>query len=94
MVLEALPPEIRAEVLEEEARSREAPAPASEIDNASFIASLDPMLREEVLLSAPEEVLRSLPAELVAEAQLLRDRVGKPEALCCSWCLLVLIRFQ
>ena len=50
VVLEALPPEIRAEVLEEEAR----PAPASEIDNASFIASLDPMLREEVLLSAPE----------------------------------------
>eukprot|EP00930_Biecheleria_cincta_P038210 TRINITY_DN26257_c0_g1_i1.p1 TRINITY_DN26257_c0_g1~~TRINITY_DN26257_c0_g1_i1.p1 ORF type:complete len:2387 (-),score=590.65 TRINITY_DN26257_c0_g1_i1:69-7061(-) len=46
----------------------------TEMDNASFVASLDPVLREEVLLSAPEELLRTLPAELVAEAQLLRDR--------------------
>ncbi|CAJ1438796.1 unnamed protein product [Effrenium voratum] len=38
------------------------------------MVSLDPLLREEVLLSAPEELLRTLPAELVAEAQLLRDR--------------------
>lgn len=85
VVLEALPPEIREEVLQEEAarqRSQAPPAPpegtrtapSNEMDNASFIASLDPMLREEVLLSAPEEVLRTLPAELVAEAQLLRDR--------------------
>eukprot|EP00435_Cladocopium_sp_Y103_P060114 s182_g21.t2 len=85
VVLEALPPEIREEVLREEAaRQREQQAAAAsaegrgaasnELDNASFIASLDPMLREEVLLSAPEEVLRTLPAELVAEAQLLRDR--------------------
>ncbi|CAL1170519.1 unnamed protein product [Cladocopium goreaui] len=87
VVLEALPPDIREEVLREEAaRQREQQAAtasaegagrgagSNELDNASFIASLDPMLREEVLLSAPEEVLRTLPAELVAEAQLLRDR--------------------
>eukprot|EP00931_Biecheleriopsis_adriatica_P032558 TRINITY_DN18993_c0_g2_i1.p1 TRINITY_DN18993_c0_g2~~TRINITY_DN18993_c0_g2_i1.p1 ORF type:complete len:2013 (+),score=532.86 TRINITY_DN18993_c0_g2_i1:809-6040(+) len=89
VVLEALPPDIREEVLREEAARRreqqQAAAAAeaaaargdtqsSEIDNASFIASLDPVLREEVLLSAPEELLRTLPAELVAEAQLIRDR--------------------
>ena len=99
-VLEALPPEIRAEVMAEEQRRREqaerqaaqaaaaAQAPAGpdatagagagaasgDMDNASFIASLDPMLREEVLMTAPEEVLQTLPAELVAEAQMIRDR--------------------
>eukprot|EP00930_Biecheleria_cincta_P024231 TRINITY_DN17362_c0_g1_i1.p1 TRINITY_DN17362_c0_g1~~TRINITY_DN17362_c0_g1_i1.p1 ORF type:complete len:3719 (+),score=933.30 TRINITY_DN17362_c0_g1_i1:1202-11158(+) len=49
-------------------------APSGEMDNASFIASLDPMLREEVLMTAPEELLSTLPAELVAEAQMIRDR--------------------
>lgn len=86
-VLEALPPDIREEVLREEAARREqeraaqrspAAPPATqgggEMDNASFIASLDPLLREEVLMTAPEELLQSLPAELVAEAQLIRDR--------------------
>lgn len=90
-VLEALPPEIREEVLREEealrrereraaqraaadAGSRTAGVVAGEMDNASFIASLDPILREEVLMTAPEELLQSLPAELVAEAQLIRDR--------------------
>eukprot|EP00913_Durusdinium_trenchii_P021412 g20124.t1 len=61
-VLEALPPEIRAEVMAEEQRRREqelksAQAPpaagamnatSGDMDNATFIASLDPMLREEV----------------------------------------------
>ncbi|CAE7022008.1 UPL2 [Symbiodinium natans] len=96
-VLEALPPEIREEVMREEERRRreqeraqraaetaaaqtpQAPAGAGvgmsgDMDNASFIASLDPMLREEVLMTAPEEVLQTLPAELVAEAQMIRDR--------------------
>ncbi|CAE7202174.1 UPL2 [Symbiodinium natans] len=97
-VLEALPPEIREEVMREEERKRreqeraqqraaeaataQAQAPqaaaaigmSGDMDNASFIASLDPMLREEVLMTAPEEVLQTLPAELVAEAQLSRDR--------------------
>eukprot|EP00927_Polykrikos_kofoidii_P003483 TRINITY_DN11382_c0_g4_i2.p1 TRINITY_DN11382_c0_g4~~TRINITY_DN11382_c0_g4_i2.p1 ORF type:complete len:3793 (+),score=824.17 TRINITY_DN11382_c0_g4_i2:147-11525(+) len=88
-VLEVLPPEIREEVLREEAaRRREAeraaqraaaaetsaPANGGEMDYASFIASLDPVLREDVLMTAPEELLRTLPAELVAEAQLIQDR--------------------
>ncbi|CAJ1385999.1 unnamed protein product [Effrenium voratum] len=91
-VLEALPPEIRAEVMaeqerrrreQERARAAAVPAPVAvaptasisgDMDNASFIASLDPMLREEVLMTAPEEVLQTLPAELVAEAQMIRDR--------------------
>lgn len=101
-VLEALPPDIREEVLREErARQREreraaqraaaaAAAPAAgggaaggaaspgaqgaDMDTASFIASLDPILREEVLMTAPEELLQTLPPELVAEAQLIRDR--------------------
>ncbi|CAE7191005.1 UPL2 [Symbiodinium necroappetens] len=61
-----------------QAQAPQAPAAANvmsgDMDNASFIASLDPMLREEVLMTAPEEVLQTLPAELVAEAQMIRDR--------------------
>ena len=40
-----------------------------EMDNASFVASLTPDLRREVLLTATEEFLSTLPLDLVAEAQ-------------------------
>lgn len=82
--LAALPPEMRREVLEQEARNRrmrEAPpaAPAdpsraAEMDNASFVATLPPELRQEVLLSADENLLGTLPPSLVAEAMMLRER--------------------
>lgn len=39
------------------------------MDNASFLASLPPDLREEILLQATDEILATLPPNLVAEAQ-------------------------
>lgn len=69
--LAALPPEIRAEVLEQRAPPSRAP---QEMDNATFIASLTPELRREVLLTASEELLSTLPPEIVAEARVLQER--------------------
>jgi len=86
--LAALPESIRAEVLAQEARERRRreeearpadPSLAQDMDNASFVASLSPDLREEVLLSATDEVLATLPANLVAEAQVLRERAAARE---------------
>ena len=84
--LEALPADIRAELLQEEAqvrrrREREearrqqastgGPAHAEEMDPASFLASLDPTLRQHVLMEQDDEVLARLPAEIAAEARAL-----------------------
>jgi hypothetical protein len=44
------------------------------MDNATFVASLTPDLRREILLTANEEFLASLPPEFVAEAQMLQER--------------------
>jgi E3 ubiquitin-protein ligase HUWE1 len=74
--LDALPPEIRAEIIQQErmeaARrqqqtSTSAPVP-TEIDPASFIASLEPQLRQDVLLDSDERFLASLPSHMLAEA--------------------------
>lgn len=91
--LDALPADIRAEVLQQEAveqsrRDREAatrqareaaaaaggppPAQPAEIDPASFLASLDPQLREQVLLDQEDGFLQSLPGELLAGMHLFR----------------------
>ena len=84
-VLAALPDEMRREVIEQDRQERrmreqqEAPADptrAEEMDNASFIASLAPDLREEILLQADDALLSSLPPGLMAEAQILRDRAS------------------
>lgn len=84
--LAALPPDVRAEVLVQEAhfharREREIeaeavadPANAADMDNASFLATLQPQLREDVLLSADESFLSTLPPALSDEARLLRER--------------------
>ena len=69
--LDALPPDIRQEVIEQQ---REPAAPTQEIDNATFVASLTPELRRDVLLTANEEFLATLPPELVAEARQLQER--------------------
>lgn len=95
--LDALPPEIRAEVLAQEAADlarqqrqqaaaaaasqdpqREnpgeaAPAPGAmlEMDPATFLASLDPQLRQTVLLEQGEQMLGQLPPDLLAESVLL-----------------------
>ena len=87
--LEALPPEIREELLQQEAvarrrREREnarrqaagsgAPTHAEDMDPASFIATLDPSLRQAVLADQPEEILASLGPEFVSEARALTGR--------------------
>ena len=85
--LEALPPDIREELLQQEAQDRRrrereeerrrrateggAPARAEEMDPASFLASLDPGLRQAVLMDQDEEVLAHLPSAIAAEARAL-----------------------
>lgn len=89
--LDALPPDIRAEVLQQEAveqsrRDREAAAraereaaeaagalapQAAELDPASFLQSLDPELRNQVLMEQEEDFLQSLPGDIM---QGLQDR--------------------
>lgn len=69
--LQALPLDIRNEVMNQQ---RPPQRPVQDVDNATFIASLTPDLRREVLLTANEEFLSSLPPELVAEARVLQER--------------------
>jgi len=79
--LAALPEDMRREVIQQEQRERrlreQAPADpsnAEEMDNASFVASLAPDLRNEILLTADDAFIQSLPPNIVAEAQVLRER--------------------
>lgn len=77
--LAALPEDLRQEIIAQEQRERLMQAPvdpsnAEEMDNASFLASLSPELREEILLTADDTVLSSLPPSILAEAQVLRER--------------------
>jgi len=51
------------------------------LDNAAFIASLTPDLREEVLLTAEPAFLASLPAEMAQEAEQLRERRMNPRMM-------------
>jgi len=74
----ALPPEIQAEVLQQEQQSQAAAAAAAAdlnraqaMTTADFFATLSPDLREEILLTQDEA---SLPPELAAEASALRER--------------------
>lgn len=83
--LEALPDEIREELLQQELadrrrREREqaragqpggASGPA-DLDLASFLATLEPNLRQTVLLEQDDESLAQLPQAIVAEANQLR----------------------
>ncbi|GAX13555.1 E3 ubiquitin-protein ligase HUWE1 [Fistulifera solaris] len=87
-VLAELPEDIRRDIIEQDRIERERarqqnegdgaadPSHAEEMDTASFIASLAPGLREEVLLTADNSVLSSLPPDVVAEAQVLRERAS------------------
>ncbi|DBA00602.1 TPA: hypothetical protein N0F65_007731 [Lagenidium giganteum] len=84
--LDALPPDIRAEVLANERREREAAAAAAaapadisraeEMDNASFVASLAPELRDEILITCDDAFLQTLPSLVRAEAMVLRERAA------------------
>ncbi|KAL2821931.1 hypothetical protein BJX63DRAFT_427294 [Aspergillus granulosus] len=90
--LEALPAEIREELLQQEAadrrrRERESarrqagtgatPAHAEEMDPASFLATLDPNLRQAVLADQPEDILASLGPEFVTEARAIGGGRGR-----------------
>ena len=65
----AVPDDLRAELSQTNHVSDQ------EMDNATFIASLTPDLRREVLMTANEELLASLTPELVAEARVLQERI-------------------
>ena len=67
--LQALPDDLRAEIFIPR------PKQSEEMDNATFIASLTPDLRREVLTTAGEEILASLTPELAAEARILQERI-------------------
>ncbi|KAF1938115.1 hypothetical protein EJ02DRAFT_32594 [Clathrospora elynae] len=82
--LAALPDDIRAELLAQEAQERRrrereenrrrnqgssAAPQAEDMDAASFLASLDPNLRAAVLMDTDEDTLRQLPPEISAEAR-------------------------
>ena len=84
--LDALPPDIREELLQQEAQERRrqereqarqrardegGPAQPDDIDPASLIASLDPMLRQQVLAESDEDMLAALPPDMAAEARAL-----------------------
>ena len=81
--LDALPAEIRAEILREERlerdrrerqeRGQETTRGPTEMEAADFIASLDPQLRQVVLLDSDDGILQSLPSHIIAEAGALRE---------------------
>ncbi|KAJ3152974.1 hypothetical protein HDU86_005429 [Geranomyces michiganensis] len=83
--LDALPEEIRNEVMAQQRREQErrnraatsAPSASSgpmEIDPASFFATLDPSLRQTVLMEQEDGFLATLPSALVAEANAFRGQ--------------------
>jgi hypothetical protein len=87
--LAALPEDMRREVIQQEQEERERrqqqqrvqespadPANAQDMDNASFVASLSPDLRSEILMTADESFLQTLPPDIIAEAQILRERAS------------------
>ncbi|KAI0633753.1 hypothetical protein C8Q77DRAFT_809629 [Trametes polyzona] len=87
--LDALPPDIRAEIIQQEALERAqrtraeqqaAAQPAGagvDIDPATFIASLDPQLRQVVLMDSDDVFIQSLPSHMIAEANIHREH-GRP----------------
>ena len=87
--LEALPPELRAEILQQETNERarfRAPAQPQagtdpvgpvDIDPASFLASLDPQLRQVVLMDQEDGFLQTLPSHMIAEAGVWRERTHR-----------------
>ena len=82
---QSLPETIRNELLEQAGRDHpeiasnaaaRSGAAEGNIDNASFLTTLAPELRTEVLITADSDFLQTLPPELVAEAQMLRERAA------------------
>lgn len=78
-VLASLPSELRSEVLREEEhqRSMSVSGPESANENLLFISSLGPDLRRDVLLSADDTFLNTLPENIQVEARRLRRGVER-----------------
>ncbi|KAI9106855.1 hypothetical protein K1719_022383 [Acacia pycnantha] len=79
--LAALPADIRAEVLAQQQaqrlhQSQELEGQPVEMDTVSIIATFPSDLREEVLLTSSDAILANLTPALVAEANMLRERVA------------------
>ncbi|KAF8070121.1 hypothetical protein FPV67DRAFT_1579109 [Lyophyllum atratum] len=81
--LDALPPEIRAEIIQQEAvqRARAPTGAPAEIDNASFLASLDPTLRQTVLMEQDEGFIQTLPSHMLAEVGAYREGQQQPHRI-------------
>ena len=84
--LDALPPDIRAEIIQQEAAERAQRTRVEQaaqqggpidIDPATFIASLDPQLRQVVLMDSDDVFIQSLPSHMIAEANIHREH-GRP----------------
>ena len=90
--LDALPPELRAEILQQERversrRNRQAndtqqaadagPTGPVDMDTATFIASLDPHLRQVVLLDQDDGFLQTLPSHMIAEVGAYREAMPR-----------------
>lgn len=81
--LDALPPELRAEILQQESieRARQRvetasqPGGVADLDPATFIASLDPQLRQVVLMDSDDMLIQSLPSQMLAEAGISRNHL-------------------
>ena len=95
--LDALPPEIRAEIIQdslerdrrrtEESAARlrvSATGEPADVDPASFIASLDPSLRQAVLMDQDDGFIQTLSSHMIAEAGVYRDEM---QARRSSWIL-------
>ncbi|CAL1707508.1 unnamed protein product [Somion occarium] len=89
--LDALPPELRAEIIQQESierarRTEQAPTTQNippvpaDIDPASFIASLDPQLRQVILMDSDDALIQTLPSHMIAEAGIYREnRLNQPQ---------------
>lgn len=91
--LDALPPDIQAELLASEAADRRrrerdeqrrraaasgnAPPVPGDMDMADFFATLNPALRQQVLMDADAPTLANMPAEFQAEARNLIGRIER-----------------
>ncbi|CAD0092435.1 unnamed protein product [Aureobasidium mustum] len=74
--LDALPPDIQAELLASEAADRRRREPG-DMDMADFFATLNPALRQQVLLDADDGTLAGFPAEFQAEARTLLGNINR-----------------
>lgn len=83
----ALPEEMRQEIIEQERQQQQRrqqesesapadPSNAEDMDGANFLASLAPELRQEILLTSDQAFLETLPPQILAEANVLRERAA------------------